>query len=927
MQCPICKDEIPSKPRDRHILVSKDFANDHIHIHGDLERKEEMKELIDTAKNDIGIVDTNQKLDRKEVVFHNKQRIGDTLMFTCGVRDFKASFPDVRVNVLSIASHIWDYNPNIDRSLIPTPANTVKIGPKLLTNSSNSLDWHFANAYRVSIEDALKVKIKQGESRPDIYFTREEYDAPRLFKDPYWVISLTGEKAWGCKMYPFERWQEFVRQNPDITFVQIGTKEDNPPRLKGDNIIDHVGQTQDRDTGIRDLFKLFLNAEGSIGLVSFHMHLSGALYKPAIVVAGAREPVSFTRFAGHRYLATDGTLPCGIRACWKCHITACKDLVKEPNPRQVPKAIQEKINANKEKITRDEQNIVDDITKNWMPRCVDLIHPEDLTNALSLYYKGGRLKKDVPSEKPKINNVVKTPPKVVVQKFDPQEKYGLQFGGGCITEKDWEYIKAVIREYKIKSVLEFGSGLSTLLFNDAGLKIITFETNQGWIDKLKSINPKIDIRLWDGVNMPDISPEHPENKYKFDLAFIDGPSGGKSREHSTKIGALSADVAIVHDANREWERKWQEAYIKPFFDGPSKGGNRCHLWIRKTKVGAALPSAPDTTPPAKDCKFIKVVSTARGWGGCARSITTIMSFLLRAGHKVEFIPFRNKVGSKEFQEWIVRAPMNLRVIDNYSTVSEPCDVLFMYADDYVWEFGTPEISGVFSNINAKKKIMMINYRNGNIGQIPWTQGWDKYMFLNSTQEEKLLSLLPGSKTKVLPPCTELVQFLAVEPNYNSILRLIRHSSQGDVKYPKDFQIETDRILDTRLDAEIHLMPAPTFLGQHPKIIRYPKNMPPVPTFLSRGNVFWYSLPPGYMDMGPRVILEAMAAGLPVIADNWGGAKDRVTPETGWLCNSKEEQFEVIKSLTPEIIAEKGKAARERAKKEFVPEKWIEEILT
>src|SRR3990167_10150088 len=140
-------------------------------------------------------------------------------------------------------------------------------------------------------------------------------------------------------MYPFERWQKVVDQNPDLKFVQIGTKGDNAPRLQGANVIDMIGKTDDKHTGIRDLFKLFLNAEGSIGLVSFHMHLSGALYKPCVVVAGAREPVSFTRYAGHQYIATDGCLPCGITACWHCDIKACTNPVTV-NGEIVPKCVE-----------------------------------------------------------------------------------------------------------------------------------------------------------------------------------------------------------------------------------------------------------------------------------------------------------------------------------------------------------------------------------------------------------------------------------------------------------------------------------------------------------------------------------------------------------------------------------------------------------
>ena len=81
-----------------------------------------------------------------------------------------------------------------------------------------------------------------------------------------------------------------------------------------------------------------------------------------------------------------------------------------------------------------------------------------------------------------------------------------------------------------------------------------------------------------------------------------------------------------------------------------------------------------------------------------------------------------------------------------------------------------------------------------------------------------------------------------------------------------------------------------------------------------------------MDMGPRVILEAMAAGLPVIADNWGGAPDRVTPETGWICSSKEEMLEVIRTVTLEEIKTKGEAARKRAYEVFRSERWVKEII-
>lgn len=954
-KCQFCNVEVPDwdKKTMSHLVVTKDATDGSFHTHGPIESPGAVKELINAAREVVDLSKEDNKFTFKEIIFHNRQRIGDMIMFTCAVRDFKKAYPDVRVGVISTAMHIWDYSPYVDRKLVAyykngktletiTPqdflngnTNVLKIGPGWMTNASNRIDWHFANAYRVSIENALGIHIPQGESRGDVWVTEKEYNAPRVFEQPYWLIVTSGEKGWGCKMYPDDRWQAFVDQNPDVMFVQLGAAGDNPTRLKGKNVIDYVGKTEDRNTGLRDLVKLFLNAEGSISLVSFAMHLSGALHKPAIVVAGAREPVSFTQYAGHRYLSTDGCLPCGITACWHCDIKACTALN----------------------------------SKN-QPMCVDMITPEDLTRALRSYYIGGRLKIGVPSEKPKqFKNVVKTPEEIPVPVPVNVDitKYGMEWGGGCITKEDWDFIQQVIKDNNIKTVLEFGTGLSTLLMADLGVKVITYETMEGWIEKIHGLNPKVDIRLWKGESLNDVTKDG--DPTKFDMAFVDGPAGGRSREFSTKIASELSDLIIVHDASRPNEMKWQEKYLKKGFIGPGGGGRRCHMWSKSPKIGMALRTgsplyiqkegedqgrpvvsqekpvveAPKTcgAPQAPACnrkvgvgkKYIKFVSTARGWGGCARSITTLMKFLLKDGHKVEFIPFRNLVGASEFKQYIKDFLPDLIVTETYNSLKESCDVLFMYGDDYIWEFGTPDIVETFSNLNADRKIMMLNYRRGKVGEIPWTRDWDKYMFLNSTQEKELLKVHPGVKTKVLPPCTELEEFLKIQPNYNTNLRIVRHSSQGDTKFDKDnFPKEVEGILLNRKDAEITMLPGPSFIPVVPngRFMKVPRTASAavIAKFLGTGNLFWYSLPgnPQYMDMGPRVVLEAMAAGLPVLADNWGGAVDRVTEDTGWLCNTKEEHQIVIKEVTPELLEEKGKAAKQRAIDEFRPEAWIKEIV-
>jgi hypothetical protein len=303
-----------------------------------------------------------------------------------------------------------------------------------------------------------------------------------------------------------------------------------------------------------------------------------------------------------------------------------------------------------------------------------------------------------------------------------------------------------------------------------------------------------------------------------------------------------------------------------------------------------------------------------------------MGKFLKEGYDVEFVPFRNKVGSREYREMLDGKLDKVKVKLSYEALQDPCDILIVYADDFVWDFTLEEVKDAFSKIVADRKVMVINYRRGRAGEIKWTRHWDKYMFLNSDQEKEFLREHPGVKTKVLAPCTELEEFLNVQPNYNTNLRIVRHNSQGDTKFPKDIGMYIEDILKYDEHAEISMMPGPSFITDNGRFRKLPRNTPPIPEFLGTGNLFWYSLPVGYMDMGPRVILEAMAAGLPVIADNWGGAPDRVTPETGWICDAKGEHVEIIKHLSSEDLKRKGQNAKQRAREEFVPDKWIKEII-
>jgi len=338
--------------------------------------------------------------------------------------------------------------------------------------------------------------------------------------------------------------------------------------------------------------------------------------------------------------------------------------------------------------------------------------------------------------------------------------------------------------------------------------------------------------------------------------------------------------------------------------------------VRSYYRGGSIVLGQDVAAEAKLRPLLRIVAKGSVLGGAERSWCEIARMFIEKSWRVEVCP------PEPLSRLVEAALPEGAVITNH--LSRPCDVLLLYASDMVFGFNEPQFD-VFNRLEAGRKVMALTYKIGKTGEVPWTKGWDKYLFLSTSLRDGFLKKnteYRSQNTEVLSPAVNIEPFLKVEPNYNTDVRIVRHSSQGDKKFPADLQ----EIMD-KCRASFWYMPGPSWLQNKPNVTRCPYNVSVegIVNFLSGGNCFWYLLPDGYTDQGPRVIVEAMAAGLPVIAENRDGAKDRVTPETGWLIDSHEEAIEIINTLTPEVLEEKGRAARQRAKDEFVNEKWFEAI--
>ena len=144
-------------------------------------------------------------------------------------------------------------------------------------------------------------------------------------------------------------------------------------------------------------------------------------------------------------------------------------------------------------------------------------------------------------------------------------------------------ISDIIQKKKVKTVLEFGAGLSTLLVSEIA-EIDTFETNKEWAEEIKAkvSNGNVKFYIWNGQNLPEIEWK------RYDLAFVDGPVGrymnGPGREMSMKIASKYADRIIVHDAGREDEKRFQERILSNKFQFISQSDehwSRCNYWEKR----------------------------------------------------------------------------------------------------------------------------------------------------------------------------------------------------------------------------------------------------------------------------------------------------------------------------------------------------------
>ena len=151
---------------------------------------------------------------------------------------------------------------------------------------------------------------------------------------------------------------------------------------------------------------------------------------------------------------------------------------------------------------------------------------------------------------------------------------------------------------------------------------------------------------------------------------------------------------------------------------------------------------------------------------------------------------------------------------------------------------------------------------------------------------------------VAPPIIDLTRFSPAqsEPSH---FTLGRHSRDtADKHHPDDasiYRLLSGRDIHVRLMGATVLSPA---LGMLPNVEIFPVGAMDAPDFLNTLSVFFYRTTPGYSEAAGRVVMEALACGLPVIADASGGYVDWIDHVgNGFIFSSQDEAWELIMRLS------------------------------
>jgi ADP-heptose:LPS heptosyltransferase len=312
----------------------------------------------------------------RKLILSNYQSPGDTVMLTAAVRDLHRCYPgEFLTDVRTPCRQLWENNPHLTPLRSGAPGVEVIDCEYPLIHRSNQEPWHFLHAFVEFLNDRLGLRIRPTEFKGDIHVSETEKSwisqVQEIVREdvPFWIVTAGGKSDYTIKWWDQTRYQTVVdRLRGQLLFVQVGELKHHHPALEG--VIDLRGRTD-----LRQLVRLVYHAQGVLGPVNLLMHLAAAVEmkgampknRPAVIIAGGREPPHWEAYPHHQFIHTVGQLLCCDNGgCWKSRTLPLGD----GDPKDQPPDL-----------------CVDVIGQ--LPRCMNMITVEEVVRRIELYFGGG----------------------------------------------------------------------------------------------------------------------------------------------------------------------------------------------------------------------------------------------------------------------------------------------------------------------------------------------------------------------------------------------------------------------------------------------------------------------------------------------------------------------------------------------------------
>jgi hypothetical protein len=305
--------------------------------------------------------------------------LGDVVMLTAAVRDLHHWYPgQFLTDVRTFHPDLWEHNPHIT-PLSDEDPEAVQIDCAYpLIDVCNKLPYHCLQGFIEFLNQRLRLAIKLTAVKGEVLLSDQEkawYSQVHELTEadtPFWIVAAGGKYDVTVKWWETSRYQQVVEHlRGKVLFVQIGSAGHHHPKLDG--VIDLRGKTS-----LRELIRLVYHAQGVLCPVTALMHLAAAVEskpgqpgrRPAVVIAGGREPVHWESYPGHQFIHVSGALPCCLEGgCWKDRTLPLRDGDKRDRP----------------------GNLCVDVV-GQLPRCMHMIPANEVVRRIEWYHEGGVLR-------------------------------------------------------------------------------------------------------------------------------------------------------------------------------------------------------------------------------------------------------------------------------------------------------------------------------------------------------------------------------------------------------------------------------------------------------------------------------------------------------------------------------------------------------